>query len=311
VSRALSGAAKVNAGTRERIARTAQEMGYEPNQVARSLTSGRTDLIGLIVPDIANPFFPPIIKAVQARARQRGRTVLIADLDEHMTDEVQRARLMRKQVDGLIVVSPRTPDGSLADMAELAPVVFVNREVPGAANVIVDATEGVQDAIEHLASLGHRTICYLGGPRRSWSNTRRRDAVERICAEHELRLVEFGPFEAQIQSGYRAADLVRSRPDVTAVIAYDDLVALGTMARLSELGVRVGHDVSVIGIDDSPMAEMSFPPLTSIHVPGAGAGVAAVDLLLDLVDRGQEAEARTIQLETRLTIRSSTGAVPS
>jgi DNA-binding LacI/PurR family transcriptional regulator len=175
VSRALSGAAKVNAGTRERIARTAQEMGYEPNQVARSLTSGRTDLIGLIVPDIANPFFPPIIKAVQARARQRGRTVLIADLDEHMTDEVQRARLMRKQVDGLIV----------------------------------------------------------------------------------------------------------------------------------------GHDVSVIGIDDSPMAEMSFPPLTSIHVPGAGAGVAAVDLLLDLVDRGQEAEARTIQLETRLTIRSSTGAVPS
>ena len=104
VSRALSGTAKVNDATREKIVRTAREMGYEPNQVARSLTSGRTDLIGLIVPDIANPFFPPIIKAVQARARARGKTVLISDVDEDMSDELLRSRLMRKQVDGLIVV---------------------------------------------------------------------------------------------------------------------------------------------------------------------------------------------------------------
>lgn len=310
VSRALSGTAKVNDATREKIVRTAREMGYEPNQVARSLTSGRTDLIGLIVPDIANPFFPPIIKAVQARARARGKTVLISDVDEDMSDELLRSRLMRKQVDGLIVVSPRTSEASLAEMGRLAPIVFVNREVDGATNVIVDATEGMQDAVEHLSSLGHRTICYLNGPRRSWSNRQRQAAVRTACEVHGFELVEFGPFEAQMQSGYRAADLVRSK-GITAVIAYDDLIALGLMSRLHELGVRVGPDLSVIGIDDSPMAEMSYPALSSIHVPGVRAGATAVDAVLDLLDRpAEEAEHRTIQLDTRLIIRASTAPAP-
>lgn len=305
VSRALSGTAKVNDATRERIIQIAHEMGYEPNQVARSLTSGRTDLLGLIVPDIANPFFPPIIKAVQARARSRGKTVLISDVDEHTTDELQRARLMRKQVDGLIVVSPRTSEAALAEMAALSPIVFVNREVDQAANVIVDATEGVQDAVEHLSALGHRTICYLNGPRRSWSNSKRQAAVREACATYGLELVEFGPFEAQMQSGYRAAELVRTK-GITAVIAYDDLVALGLISRLHELGVGVGPDISVVGIDDSPMAEMSYPALTSIHVPGARAGATAVDLVLDLMDQPQDAPRPTVQLDTRLIIRAST-----
>src|SRR5690606_35634518 len=126
-------------------------------------------------------------------------------------------------------------------------------------------------------------ICYLAGPRRSWSNRQRQAAVRAACEAHELELVEFGPFEAQMQSGYRAADLVRSR-GITAVIAYDDLIALGLMSRLHELGVRVGPDLSVIGIDDSPMAEMSYPALTSIHVPGVRAGATAVDAVLDLMD---------------------------
>lgn len=309
VSRALSGTAKVNDVTRERIIRTAREMGYEPNQVARSLTSGRTDLIGLIVPDIANPFFPPIIKAVQARARARGKTVLISDVDEDMSDELLRARLMRKQVDGLIVVSPRTSESSLTEMAQLAPIVFVNRDVEGAANVIVDATEGMQDAVEHLHALGHRTICYLNGPRRSWSNRQRQTAVRGACEGLGIELVEFGPFEAKTQSGYRAAELVRTR-GITAVIAYDDLIALGLMSRLHELGVRVGPELSVIGIDDSPMAEVSYPALSSIHVPGVRAGATAVDMVLDLMDRTQEAPRPTIQLDTRLIIRASTAPAP-
>ena len=309
VSRALSGTAKVNDATRERILQAAREMGYEPNQVARSLTSGRSDLIGLIVPDISNPFFPPIIKAVQARAGARNRTVLISDVDEHVTDELHRARLMRSRVDGLIVASPRTPDDRLGELAELGPLVVVNREVPDAANVIIDAIEGVQEAVEHLAALGHRRICYLSGPRRSWSNSRRQAAVRTACEAHGIDLVEHGPFEAQIQSGYRAADLVRDR-EITAVIAYDDLIALGLMARLNERGVRVGQDISVIGIDDSPMAEMAFPSLTSIHVPGARAGALAVDLVLDLIDGTADGARPVIQLDTRLIIRSSTGPAP-
>ncbi|GAB2597524.1 LacI family DNA-binding transcriptional regulator [Pseudactinotalea suaedae] len=306
VSRALSGTEKVNEATRQRIHKVAREMGYEPNQVARSLTSGRSDILGLIVPDIANPFFPPIIKAVQSRAASRGKTVLIADVDEHPADEIKRARIMRKRVDGLIVVSPRTPTEQMSQLVDLQPIVFVNREVPGATSVLVDASEGIQEAVEHLASLGHTRIGYLNGPRRSWSNTQRRTAVHAACAQLGIELVELGPFEPQIQAGVRAADLVHSK-DLTAVIAYDDLIALGLMARMTERGVKVGPDISVIGIDDSPMSGMAYPTLTSIHVPGARSGMTAVDLVLDLAEnQGEPSEPQMVQLETRLIIRGST-----
>lgn len=311
VSRALSGTEKVNEATRQRIHKVAQEMGYEPNQVARSLTSGRSDILGLIVPDIANPFFPPIIKAVQARAASRGKTVLIADVDEHPADEIKRARIMRKRVDGLIVVSPRTPADAISQLVELHPIVFVNREVPGATSVLVDASEGVQEAVEHLASLGHNRIGYLNGPRRSWSNEQRRTAVRAACTELDIELVELGPFEPQIQAGVRAADLVHSKR-LTAVIAYDDLIALGLMARMTERGVKVGPDISVIGIDDSPMSGMAYPTLTSIHVPGSRSGMTAVDLVLDMADHpGEEIEPQVVQLETRLIIRGSTAPAPT
>lgn len=308
VSRALSDPDKVNPRTRDRVRKIAQDMGYVPNQVARSLTSGRNDLIGLIVPDIANPFFPPIIKAVQARASAKGKTVLIADVDEHPSDEIQRARVMRKRVDGLVVVSPRTPDDRLDQLAELRPIVFVNREVKGAASVIIEDSEGMREAVEHLTALGHRRVGYLNGPRRSWSNTQRQNAVREACAAHGVDLVEFGPFEPQIQAGVRAADLVHAS-DVTAVIAYDDMIALGLMARLNERGVRVGPDISVIGIDDSPMSGMAYPTLTSIHVPGSEAGARAVDIVLDLADTPGDAEPAVVQLETRLIVRSSTSPV--
>ncbi|WP_026876519.1 LacI family DNA-binding transcriptional regulator [Jiangella gansuensis] len=309
VSRALSDPEKVNPGTRERVRKAAREMGYVPNQVARSLTSGRSDLIGLIVPDIANPFFPPIIKAVQARATVKGKTVLIADVDEHAADEIQRARVMRKRVDGLIVVSPRTPEDRLAELAQLQPIVFVNREVPNAASVIIENSDGMREAVEHLTALGHTRIGYLSGPRRSWSNVQRQNAVRQACSDQNVELVEFGPFEPQIQAGVRAADLVYAA-GITAVIAYDDMIALGLMARLNERGIRVGPDISVIGIDDSPMSGMAYPTLTSIHVPGSEAGAAAVDIVLDLADADVNAPAPLVQLETRLVVRGSTSPAP-
>ncbi|WP_129665683.1 LacI family DNA-binding transcriptional regulator [Phytoactinopolyspora endophytica] len=310
VSRALSDPDKVNAKTRERIRKAAREMGYVPNPAARTLTSGSNDVIGLIVPDIANPFFPPIIKAVQARATVKGKTVLIADVDEHPADEIQRAQVMRKRVDGLIVVSPRTPEERLQELMALEPVVFVNRQVPTAASVIIDNADGMREAVEHLAALGHPKICYLNGPRRSWSNSQRQRAVQQACADQGVELVEFGPFEPQIQAGVRAADLV-SASKITAVIAYDDMIALGLMARLNERGIRIGPDISVIGIDDSPMSGMAYPTLTSIHVPGSEAGAAAVDMVLELAAGSEAATTRHVQLETRLIVRGSTSPAPA
>lgn len=306
VSRALSDPDKVNPQTRNRIERIAREMGYVPNRVARSLVSGRTDCLGLVVPDIANPFFPPIVKAVQARARDKGYSVLLADTDEHAADEIDRALSLGKQADGLILASPRTPVEDLRELSEHTPVVFANREVEGASSVVIDEAEGMHEAVQHLVSLGHRTIYYLSGPRRSWSNRQRRDAVVAACEEYGVELTEVGPFEAQIQAGMRAADVVQSA-GATAAIAYDDMIAVGVMTRLSELGMQAGREISVIGVDDSPMSQVAYPMLTSIHVPGAELGATAVDLLLEQIIGGERAKApSTVRLETRLVIRGST-----
>lgn len=308
VSRALSAPEKVNAQTLDRVRRIAAEMGYIPNHTARSLTSGRTDILGLIVPDIGNPFFPPIIKAVQARAQAKGRTVLIADVDERSSDEPIRAGEMRARVDGLILVSPRSETPVLTQLAELGPAVFVNRVIPDQTCIIIDAGDGMRQAVEHLAALGHRTIAYLNGPRRSWSNQQREKSVTEAAADFGMTVREYGPFEPQVQSGVHAADLILAS-DVTGVIAYDDLIALGVMARLNERHVSVGRDISIIGVDDSPMSSMAYPTLTTIAVPGMQAGAAAVDSLVRILD-SPDAPAETITLETRLTVRSSTGLAP-
>ncbi|MGW2157654.1 LacI family DNA-binding transcriptional regulator [Nonomuraea sp. NPDC001699] len=311
VSRALSDPGRVSAQTRDKVARVAREMGYTPNRVARSLSMGRTGTIGLIVPDVANPFFPPIIKAVQARAARKDLVVVLADTDERAADELDRARVLSKQVDGLIMVSPRSPEPRIAEIGRLGPTVFVNRRVPEHPSVLIDNADGMRQAVEHLVALGHRRIGYLAGPRRSWSNQQRQAAITEACAQLGAELVTFGPFEPQVQAGVQAADLLQGSP-ATAVIAYDDLIALGVMARMSERGLSVGRDLSVMGIDDSPLSGMAYPTLTSIHVPGAEAGATAVDLLLDVLDGlHREPPPPLVELETYLVVRSSTGPAPS
>lgn len=314
VSRALSAPDMVNVETAKRVRRIAREMGYVSSHVPRQSPGTRTEMIGLVVPDIANPFFPPIIKAVQARAGALGRTVVVADVDEYAADEIRRAEFLASRVDGLIIASARSADEQLKQLNEKIPLVLVNRQHPRISNVTIENAAGIHEAVEHLAALGHRTISYLNGPKRSWSNTQRQTAVREACAQNNVELIEFGPFEPQIQAGAHAADLLKAS-SATAVIAYDDLIALGVMARLTERGVRVGAEMSVVGIDDSPMSGMAYPTLTTVHVPGAHAGVQAVDLLLDLIDAHAEGEPpsplqRSTQIETRLLVRSSTAPAP-
>ncbi|MFW6598391.1 LacI family DNA-binding transcriptional regulator [Propionibacteriaceae bacterium Y2011] len=304
VSRALSNPDLVNEATRDRIQQVAQKLGYQVPGMSRSRAVGR-GVIGMLVPDIVNPFFPPIIKAAQSRALSKGRAIMIADLDEHPDDELGLARILRDRVDGLIVVSPRATDEELVEYGQLAPVVFVNRLVEGMPSVVIDNADGMREAVEHLAALGHQRIAYLNGPKRSWSNRLRRDAVAAATADLGVELVEFGPFEPVVQSGVRAADLVVAAK-VSAVIAYDDMIALGVMVRISERGLKVGSDISVLGIDDSPMSGMSYPALTTVHVPGTEAGRIAVDTISDLIERGESHGPATRRLDTRLVIRSST-----
>lgn len=310
VSRALSAPERVNTETRDKILDAARELGYTSTRANRETPSEPIQAIGLIVPDIANPFFPPIIKAIQARAQSRGNQIILADTDEHPYNEIRSANRMHSNAAGLIVVSSRMNDEQLGELAQRQPVVLLNRSSPGIPSVTIENSAGMFEAVEHLAALGHQTIAYLNGPRRSWSNDRRQEAVRQACKDLDVKLLEFGPFEPQIQAGVRAADLVQPS-EATAVIAYDDMVALGVITRLNERGIKVGPELSVIGIDDSPLSGMAYPSLTSIQVPGSRAGTVAVDMLLDLIDsaHGQVSPhflQTSTQLETRLVVRNST-----
>ena len=312
VSRAISAPERVNAVTRQRVLNAAHELGYvHPGSTRPAAAAGGP--LGLIVPDIVNPFFPPIIKAVQSRAAARGRTVLIADIDEHPHDELRRAEELSDQVDGLIVVSARTPEDKLDRLLALQPLVLVNRSNPAAASVLIDERAGISEAVEHLAALGHRKICYLNGPRRSWSNGQRQQSVRSAAHDAGLELVEVRPVRTA-DPGRRARSRPRRGSSATAVIAYDDMIALGVMTRMNERGIKVGEQLSVIGVDDSLMSGMAYPSLTSIHVPGAEAGMTAVDLLVDLIEVASDpasSERATSTLDTRLVVRASTAAPPA
>lgn len=258
-----------------------------------------------MVPDLANPFFPPLIKAAQSRARRAELELYIADTDEHRYDELPLVRAITKQVDGLVLASPRMSDAELREVVAMAPTVLVNRRVDGAAAVLIPSADGMRQAVEHLYALGHRRCMYLGGPSHSWSNAQRRAAVRATCRRLGISYTAAGPLEPRYESGVRAADLVLA-DGATAVIAYDDLIALGVIARLKERGVQAGRDISVIGTDDSPFAAIATPPLTSIRVPSASAGNIAIKLLLDLLASGGTDDPPRIELSTELIVRATT-----
>jgi LacI family transcriptional regulator/LacI family repressor for deo operon, udp, cdd, tsx, nupC, and nupG len=308
VSRVFTQPGAVAVGTRERVLAAAEEMHYAPHPVARSLARGRTGAIGIVVPDIANAFSAAITKAVQQEARRDGYALFVSGSDEHPQDEELWARAMAPQVDGLLLASPLMSDDALRELAELVPVVLANRLVDGIPAVVTDATEATAHAVEHLHALGHRRIVYLAGPTGSYSNEIRLSAYRATCDLLGMKATELGPFQARFSSGVRAADLVLAG-DATAVLAYDDEVAVGVVNRLSDRGVRVPADVSVVGFDDTSLAEMVTPRLTTVRLPAAAAGRQAVRMLLHVIG-GRDGNLRTrLALPAELVVRASSGPV--
>jgi LacI family transcriptional regulator len=307
VSRAFHEPDMVRADTRERALAAAAALGYTPNRAARGLITGRTANVGLVVPDVGNPFFPALIKGAQARARARDHALLLADTDEDPNTEAQVIRGMAKQVDGVIAVSSRMSDRTLAEVAQLTTLVLVNRKAGDLPAVSLDMTGGMRQAVEHLHALGHRRVVYLNGPRASWSNRQRRSALRATAKRLGMEATELGPFEPSYDAGVLAADLALAETPA-AIVAYNDVMALGVNARLASRGLHVPNDVSLVGFDDIPFAVMASPPLTTVAVPAAHAGRAAVDLLLETIGHTANGGPRDAhQLKTELRVRGSTG----
>ncbi|KAB8195661.1 LacI family DNA-binding transcriptional regulator [Nonomuraea phyllanthi] len=298
VSRTFSAPHLVNPTTRSRVLAAADDLGYRPNRAARALTTGRTFNMGLIVADIANPFFPPLIKAAQAQARGRDYHVFVADTDEDPRVEEELIRTLTKQVDGVLLCSPRLSNKMIERLAEDVPFVVVNRRIKGMAAVLMNVAQGARLALEHLAGLGHRRIALVSGPIGSWTS----NEMQGVAADATgLDLVFFGPNQPTEAGGLAvAADVAAC--GATAVLAYNDLVALGVIEGLSAMEIGVPDQISVIGFDDILPGRLNRPKLTTVAMPAVAAGRMAVDLLLQ-----SGGEGATVTLDTALIVRESTG----
>jgi LacI family transcriptional regulator len=310
VSRALSMPDLVLPRTRERVQRAADELGYHPNRAARGLITGRTGNIGLIVPDLTNPFFPGVVKGVQSRARESDFSVFLADTDEDPTAEAGLVRALSKQVDGIVLCSPRMAEEDLRSVIGETPVVMLNRRVGQIPAITIDNADGIRQAVAHLAALGHRRIAYVAGPRLSWSNRERARALRSVTAATGIDLVEVGNFAPQFAGGIAAADLVLAA-GVTAVIAYNDLVALGLLNWFATRGVKVPEAISVMGFDDIVLSGMVSPSLTTVAQPQEPIGRAGVDMLLQLLEDPERAAVARRELPSQLMVRHSTGRAPT
>jgi LacI family transcriptional regulator len=307
VSRTFSAPHLVNVETRTRVQTCAEQLGYRPNRAARALITGRTFNIGLMVADIANPFFPPLIKAAESQARRHDHHVFVADTNEDALVEEDLIRALSKQVDGVLLCSPRMSNSLIEQLSREVPLVVVNRQITGVPAVVMDVAQGAGDAIDHLTGLGHTSIALVTGPRGSWTSREIRRAATAAARAANTELAVIGPNQPTEDGGLAVAEQI-SRGGVTAVLAYNDLMALGLIEGLHAHGLRVPEDVSVVGIDDIMLSRLTRPKLTTVATPAAAAGRAAVDMLLAHGD--DRRTTAQVTLQTQLIIRDSTGARP-
>lgn len=303
VSRAFTDSGKLRPETVQRVLDAAAHVGYVPNSYARALIMGRSGMIGLIVPDIANPFFPPIIRYAQLAAEECGLTIFVADTNDDSEREAKLIERLSPQVEGLIIASSRLPDDDLLTLARRQPTVLLNRDVDGVARVLVSATSALVQAISHFLETGHTRIAYVGGPPKSWSNTQRLDCVESVLGSYGIEGIFFQAPAGTYADGLSICSaLVAS--GTTAVIAFDDVIAHGLMSGLRAHGVRVPEDINVLGCDDT-LAITTYPPLSSIALDLGAAGRTAVEVFRSSSSHEAISEQR-IELEGVLVLRGTT-----
>jgi LacI family transcriptional regulator len=308
VSRVMNGNFSVDPDIAARVRSAAAELNYQPNAVGRSLALGKTDTIGVVVPDLANPTFQGMLRGVSRAAAQDGYRVLIADSSEVSSEESILAGEARRRCDGVVLCAPRMNEAELeALLPSLRPLVLVNRstadtETP---SLVVDYGQGVQDLAAHLVELGHTTLAFLEGPERSASNQARLQGLEKFRVDNpeiQLTVLSGG---SNFEAGHGSVDNVLET-GATGVLAFNDLVAMGLLSGLHERGIDVPGEISITGFDDIPFANYTTPPLTTAAVPINDIGEQAWHEMRRLLgDGGDEPSHTTFQPELRR--RGSTG----
>jgi LacI family transcriptional regulator, galactose operon repressor len=312
VSRVHNDSALVTDATRRRVRAVSTRLGYSPHAAARSLSAGRTNTIGVLLPDFYGEFYSELIRGIDQTAQRQGYHLLLAGSHNEKTEITAALQSMRGRVDGLIVMSPALGAHlPVRDLPASFPVVLLNCSVGAAFDAITIAnTRGAQEMVAHLAGLGHRRIAMIAGPARN------HDAAERLRG-YRAALAAAGiraeadwvvPGDFTDGSGFQAGvELLRRTPRPTAVFAANDAMAIGAMSALREAGVRVPHDVAVAGFDDIPMARYMSPPLSTVRVNIGALGERATHRLLDAVANRRRHKKRRETIPVTLVIRESCG----
>lgn len=305
VSRAFSRPGRVHVETAERIRRVAADLGYHAHPITRMPSAARTSMVALVVSDITNPFAGEIIRGAHVAAAQAGYCVLLAEAQESGEREREVLERAMSAVDGVVLATSRMPDDTIRVMAKCRPLVVLNRAIAGVPCITTDNPGGMRRAVEHLAALGHRRITYVPGPEASRADATRWWTLRTAAAETGLRVRRIGPRVPTISGGAAAAaDLLRH--PTSAVIAYNDLMAIGLIQALAAYGVDVPREVSVVGFDNVYAAELVTPALTTVAAPLTAMGLTAVRNLLALVRGAQPRAADPMVLPSRLVVRAST-----
>lgn len=305
VSRAFARPGRVNADTAARIRAVADELGYRSNPIARALSTSRTRMLAVMISDITNPFYAALVRGIQTAAQEAGYILLLADAQE--SDSLEREALERlvPVVDGIIIGSSRMSDAALRTIAKQRPMVVLNRELAGVPSVVTDNPRGMRRAAEHLGGLGHESITYVAGPEASWADGMRWQALREAGHELELGASRIGPFPPTFAGGMQAGAELAAHPP-TAVIAYNDLMAIGVVRGLAAAGLQVPADVSVIGFDDTLASRLVTPPLTTVGAPVREMGAAAVRDVLAALHGAEPQSGHAFVLPVRLVVRHST-----
>ncbi|MGO1975417.1 MAG: LacI family DNA-binding transcriptional regulator [Propionibacteriaceae bacterium] len=303
VSRALSKPGRVSFATAERIRQVADDLGYHSEAIRRTLAPARTRMLAMVVPDITNPVFFGMIRGAERAAGEAGYTLLLVESQESVTAERDILDRLLPAVDGVVLSGSRLADGEIRKAAKQRPAVLLNRRVSRVASVLSDNLRAVKRAAEHLGELGHSTITYLAGPETSYADALRWRGLREAGIELGLRVRRLGPTQPTLAGGAALVpDWLEYRS--SAVVACNDMVAIGFIRAALEAGVRVPAEVSVIGFDNILEASLMTPRLTTLATPLVTLGVTAINHLLSTV--GVSDDAPPVLLPVRLVVRDST-----
>lgn len=315
-SRALNPATRglVNADTAKRVIKVAESLGYRPNPIARGLKTSKSSTVGLVIPDLTNPLFPPIVRGIEDVLEPAGYSGLIVNTDNDPQRERAQIELLRsRQVEGLIVATALIDHPLLAQLQrEGVPMVMVNRRPDGvdAPSITPDDATGIELAVAHLASLGHTRIGHLAGPATTSTGVTRQRAFRNAVRDRDLdgdaALVVTCEHWTEEAGADALRELLSRRPDVTAVVAGNDLIALGCYDVFAQRGIECPREMSVVGFNDMPFLDKLAPPLTTLAIPHQQIGAEAARMLLEAIAEPDRA-ARSVMLPLGLVVRGSTG----